>query len=288
MKLSAITVCINYSDYLKISIEANLTHFDEWIIITSPQDKATIELCNHYDITCCISHECITNVPAPWAFNKGKAINFGFANLKNHDWILMLDADTCLPPWFRNKLKTTSLEKEFIYAADRVAAGNWYEYNYHIAKQASHHKQFHYPKNEPDMRVVGGYFQLFNWESSPFIERERKYVEWPPLGPEDRLFSNVWRKESWKEDPNGPIDKGLARRFSNLKVLDIGVDGEIDHKTRKSPKRKISQFMLLNDPKLQRGKDQTLILLAKYIIKIKQKIIELKSLIKLYFNKIIN
>lgn len=246
MKLSAITVCYNYSDYLKTSIRANAAFFDEWLIVTHSNDTKTIDLCNRYAVRCCVNDNFIVDVPEPWTFNKGKAINHALSRVTQKDWILMLDADTCLPYWFRRALDRTRLNIEYIYAMNRVHTPNWHSFNQILRKYSSQSVLTYHP-TEPDLRVVSGYFQLFHWDSPAFAERERRYVEWPPLGPEDRLFSNVWRKTSWKTDPNGPLDKGLARRFSNIVALDIGASNQVDHHKRTSPQRDLPEYLMILD-----------------------------------------
>ena len=39
--MRAITVCVEYSDYLSHTLPYNRHQFSEWMIVTTPEDKAT-------------------------------------------------------------------------------------------------------------------------------------------------------------------------------------------------------------------------------------------------------
>ena len=52
MTLVAVTICISYSDYLECVIEANRVHFDRWVVVLVPEDRATHELCARYGVEC--------------------------------------------------------------------------------------------------------------------------------------------------------------------------------------------------------------------------------------------
>ncbi|MGI8604276.1 MAG: hypothetical protein ACR2OZ_14970 [Verrucomicrobiales bacterium] len=43
-KLHALTVCLNYGDYLQ-EILRNKTHFDSWTVVTCRSDEHTKEIC---------------------------------------------------------------------------------------------------------------------------------------------------------------------------------------------------------------------------------------------------
>ena len=51
MKIYAVTICINYADYLGRVLE-NRRHFDRWLVVTVPTDRATHELCERHGIEC--------------------------------------------------------------------------------------------------------------------------------------------------------------------------------------------------------------------------------------------
>ena len=115
--IKAVTVCVNYSDYLKLSIN-NRQYLDDWVIVTSAEDHATIELCERENIRCTISNRLYQNGDV---FNKAKALNDGFAAIKNPDWLLSLDADILLPNDFRN-IRRFLFNKEYLYGIPRYTS----------------------------------------------------------------------------------------------------------------------------------------------------------------------
>lgn len=113
MYLQGITVCYHYSDFLAYTLPFNKSIFNYYVVVTSPDDKKTLDLCEFYNINCVVTTQ-LQN------FNKGKAINNGLAFLKNKGWVLHLDADIILPPLTRKILEDLSLEKNCLYGVDRL------------------------------------------------------------------------------------------------------------------------------------------------------------------------
>mgnify|MGYP007095246455 CR=1 FL=1 len=48
--LECVTVCVNHADILRITIPQNRHLFDNWVIVTSPEDKETQDLCKYYKV----------------------------------------------------------------------------------------------------------------------------------------------------------------------------------------------------------------------------------------------
>lgn len=115
--LEAVTVCINYSDFLAVFLEENLCHFDRLVVVTSHDDSRTQELCSRYSVECVPTD---AHTQHGECFNKGAAIHLGLAHLRHLDWILHLDADIILPRRFRNMLQLAALNRSCIYGADRM------------------------------------------------------------------------------------------------------------------------------------------------------------------------
>jgi hypothetical protein len=115
MNIQAVSICVNYADYLE-SILQNRQHFDRWVIVTVAEDTETRELCRQNNLECIVSR-----VLRPDgsdfnpAYNKSRAINEGLAILDQHDWAVILDSDVLLPRYFRQRLKALPLDKRCIY-----------------------------------------------------------------------------------------------------------------------------------------------------------------------------
>ena len=50
MRLEAIVVCVNYSDFLEHTLPENMKYFDRVVVVTSPEDRATQALCNRLGV----------------------------------------------------------------------------------------------------------------------------------------------------------------------------------------------------------------------------------------------
>ena len=126
MKLLAVTICINYADYLECVIE-NRRHFDRWMIVTVPTDRATHELCAKHGIECMDSAVLEADGRDFNAVdNKGPVLNEGMDALfwsepqtgKSESlstWMVVVDADVLLPRDFRQRVQALPLEAGFLY-----------------------------------------------------------------------------------------------------------------------------------------------------------------------------
>lgn len=161
MKLQAVTICINYADYLECIIE-NRWHFDRWIIITVPEDRATRELCERHGLEWIDSSILSADGSDFHAVtNKGQVLNEGLEKLDADAWALILDADVLLPRHFRERVNAMPLESGCLYAT----AGR---------KLCESREQFEMARHcEPWDRLVSrhsqalGYFNLFHVGTVP-------------------------------------------------------------------------------------------------------------------------
>ena len=80
--LEAVTVCVNYADFLEETIPYNLPQLDLWTIVTSPDDKQTQHVCNRYGLRCLKTDCFYRDVERP-RINKGRGINYGLAHHSN-------------------------------------------------------------------------------------------------------------------------------------------------------------------------------------------------------------
>lgn len=115
MHIDAITVSIDYSDYLE-KIICNKDKVSRWLIITHHSDAKTIELCKKYDLEYFLSKEIYSN-GAPFA--KSRAINEALQYINPHDWIAIIDSDTQLPNDFNDIIISHVKCKDTIYGCHR-------------------------------------------------------------------------------------------------------------------------------------------------------------------------
>ena len=115
--LSAVSVCISFSEYLEQCL-GNRKQFDNWVIVTVPDDKASSRLCKKANLDCCITQDVSAkSLGFHAAHNKSRFINAGLRYLRgqvqdeearnsaNCSWIIIIDADVMLPRDFRERLE---------------------------------------------------------------------------------------------------------------------------------------------------------------------------------------
>lgn len=135
MKIEAVIVCKDYSDFLEHTLPENVQHLDRVVVVTHPDDKKTQDLCRRYGVdvlpTTVMHH-------GGDHFNKGRAINLGLQHLKHDGWLLHLDADILLPHRFKAMLAHAHLEEKGLYGADRlncVTHDHWQEHRHKTVPQ---------------------------------------------------------------------------------------------------------------------------------------------------------
>ncbi len=119
MKPIAITVCVNYSDFLAWSAMMNHTLFKKWYVCTVASDTKTINICKTYGL-----EVVICDFQENGKFNKFKGINQALARIKQNDWVLFLDADIILPLITKRVFSELNFNKQNIYGCDRI---NFYD-----------------------------------------------------------------------------------------------------------------------------------------------------------------
>lgn len=125
MRLEAVTVCINYADFLNAVAPFNAPLFDRWVIVTDPTDSATREACRRHGLQCLLSEDHRRNGES---FNKGRLIDRGLQHLSANSWRLHLDADVCLPTRTGRFLDQAHLDERNIYGVDRIMVRSWNEW----------------------------------------------------------------------------------------------------------------------------------------------------------------
>jgi hypothetical protein len=151
----AITVSTNYDDLLEIIIPHNYIFFKKWYIITSIEDKKTLNVINNY------KHNNIETIFFDFKsenayFNKGGAIRAAQEHIKvsGLTWpILLLDSDIILPSDFMEIVKDIDIQADTLYGAEK-------RYGYYSYEALLN--------NKPDIELIEtgkneiiGFFQLY-------------------------------------------------------------------------------------------------------------------------------
>lgn len=139
MKIEAVTVCVNYADFLQETLPWNMQHFDKVVVVTSYDDKETQELCRRLSVECRPTD--VMHLEGD-SFNKGRAVDFGMGYIGGKDWVCHLDADTWLPPMTRYHLQRAHLDEESIYGVDRCLCPNFENWRNFVGHVPAHQHDY--------------------------------------------------------------------------------------------------------------------------------------------------
>jgi hypothetical protein len=90
----SLVVCVEYDDFLAVTLDHNRRLFTDTLVITSPDDHRTQELAARLSVRCHITDAFYRDGAS---FNKGAAVEEGFDVLGREGWICVWDADIILP-----------------------------------------------------------------------------------------------------------------------------------------------------------------------------------------------
>lgn len=190
MKIEAITVCAKlpnhagYDDFLTVTARHNRGLFDRWIIVTTPDDRATQEVCRKFNLEMLLTEE----MTRDGEFQKGHGIQRAQRLMSVDSWRLHIDADIVLPTTFRNSLEIADLDTKKIYGCDRVMVNCWEEWqNLLNSGYLSHQHDYHCRVIFPLGVEVGsrwastdqgycplGAFQLWHSDGDEFISFQHR------------------------------------------------------------------------------------------------------------------
>lgn len=121
MNIEAVSVCVGYADFLAAVAPINRPLLDRWMIVTTPDDHETRQLCRQFSLECVLSDD----HKRGGDFCKGRMIERGLAMLEGYEWMLHLDADIALPHDFHQVLEDAHLDESHIYGCDRLNVNGW-------------------------------------------------------------------------------------------------------------------------------------------------------------------
>lgn len=121
-RVECVTVSVGYGDMLSVAARYNRHLFDRWVIVSSPDDHETREVCRKFSLPIRLTREFYRDGSE---FNKGRGIALGMDQIEGSGWVMHMDADIILPPDFRAWLDRAHLDEECIYGFDRVMVKSW-------------------------------------------------------------------------------------------------------------------------------------------------------------------
>lgn len=196
--MTAVTVCIQYADFLRHSLPRLQTQVARVIVVTLAGDEAE-QVAKDHGAEVVISKRVYEN----GRFCLGKTRNEGFTILDKPEWVLSIDADIIVPD-----LSSLSLEVGCLYGMRRRQA----------ASQQDIDGDWRSLPMVPDRRTCQGYFQLFH-ATDPRLQ-----VPWfpensPDSSRDDTTFQFRWPKQIRRVLPGeclhlGPTHVNWAGRLS--------------------------------------------------------------------------
>lgn len=181
MRIEGVIVCINYSDFLRVTLQNNRHFFDKLVVVTDTKDTETHKTCEFWNVECIKTDIFYRDGNIP---NKALGINEGLKSLSLEDWVIQLDADIWLPPISRDVVENLVLNKGFIYGIDRMMCNSYKEWHQFISLRSNTcvHEGWVYlhlhdfPIGQRIVQYYGdgympiGYFQMWNPSISKVYE----------------------------------------------------------------------------------------------------------------------
>lgn len=196
-RIEAVTTCVGYADFLAETAHWNAKHFDHWVVVTTPTDTDTREVCRKYRLQCLITEDNVRDGP----FSKGRMIERGLQQLGFNSYIMHIDADIVLPGSFRQDLERAHIETDKIYGFDRFM----------VRGEAKWRKLVE--SGWPNLPSYGHPHAVVIPEGFPFGARWAGPDGWVPIG-----FAQLWHRKYGEEEWRGvrvkpyPIEHGSACR----------------------------------------------------------------------------
>jgi hypothetical protein len=141
-RVSCVTICVGYSDFLAHTLPLNQHHFDRMVVVTAPWDPETLKVCEYYRVEAIQTNQFMEEAGE---FRKAIGINHGLRSLyaDPEGWICHMDADIVQPPHFRDSVRNAWLDKSMLYGMDRAEFKSFAEW-----------EDFH---RLPEPQVQGGF-----------------------------------------------------------------------------------------------------------------------------------
>lgn len=197
MKIEAITVSVDYSDFLAWSLLFNTRLFDRLVVVTAPDDRRARDLCEYHHVECVQTDAFFDKERA---FAKSNGINAGLARLTGEDWLVHLDADIVLPPRSRALLERAALDPAALYGVDRMMCRSYAEWLAYVAAPEVQHScdtfvqanAFPLGARVARMDAEGyvpiGFFQLWNARATGI----KSYPDHGTADRSDLAFARQW------------------------------------------------------------------------------------------------
>lgn len=184
--MRAIIICVDYWDYLSLTLPYNRHHFSDVMVVTSMADEKTAEIAEANN---CWVFRTDSFYEGGADFNKWKALEEGFDYFKRRGWFCIIDADIVWPKIVRlPEMKIGNLYTPF----RRMAPPDLTE----IPEESTWTKYARHPQQ----REFAGFTQIFHAEDPHLPSPPWHQTNWKHAGGADTFFQRLW-PESKKVRP---------------------------------------------------------------------------------------
>lgn len=186
MKFEAITISVGEKAlrFLEITLPQNIKFFDNYIVITTPEDKATIDFCSQYPVTVLKTNAFNLNGAK---FNKGAAYNQAFQILDYKDQICILDCDSYINDKLGKLLNKREFETNVMYGSRRVIIPTYYDFNLLCNFGKEYENKLWIP-----LGICYGYFVVFNYNAESIKKHGLYYPDSYDTSNSDWQFRNFY------------------------------------------------------------------------------------------------
>jgi len=176
--IRAITVCVDYHDYLRITMPINRFHFSEVMVVTSPTDLKTIEVAASNNCQVFTTDSFYANGAQ---FNKWLALEEGLDQFGRHGWLCIMDADIVWP----TSASIDNLKSGYLYSPLRRMMKDFKRYLPPVKDWDSYILH-------SNVREWAGYSQIFDSEDEHLPSTPWHETDWKHAGGADSFFQNLW------------------------------------------------------------------------------------------------
>lgn len=178
--IKALIVCVDYSDYLSITLPINRPHFSEVLVITTPGDTKTQEVALENNSVVFMTESFYDDGAY---FNKWKALEEGYDLMGRTGWLCNLDADVVWPV----NADLSEIVKGNLYCPYRRMGPDSLPLRKDWEKW-------------PIDRVteLAGYSQIFHADDPVLRDRPWMQQNWKHAGGADSFFQQRWKPENKK------------------------------------------------------------------------------------------
>lgn len=176
--MKAIIVCVDYWDYLQVTLPYNRHHFQDVMIVTSMTDDKTVEVAKSNN---CQVYQTDSFYEGGANFNKWKALEEGFDALGRKGWMCILDADIVWP----KTVKFVDIEIGNLYTPFRRMC----DPQVNLIPEESTWTQ--YPLHR-QQKEFAGFTQIFHADDPHLPSAPWHQINWKHAGGADTFFQKLW------------------------------------------------------------------------------------------------